>query len=192
MQDQPVVKTSFSLSTSSRFILIKVSTWVRVVGTLHWTPIAELPILLAVWLIHCSLGLETVHFTSLWNDSCQSTSLFDWPREALHHLRAFSSSVGKYNYGVFLFMWESLHFRGEVNISIVFGNKDDNYSHLYSAVLAADIYAMVSKNDPLNPRSGEKYRESILACGGSHDELDSIVVCCGAMLHSWNLPHHWN
>ena len=47
---------------------------------------------------------------------------------------------------------------------------------MYSLVFAADMYATVFKKDPLDPASGEKYKNSILVPGGSREELDSLTV----------------
>lgn len=68
------------------------------------------------------------------------------------------------------------------------------YGYMYSLVFAADMYATVFKNDPLNPELGEKYKQSILVPGGSRDELDSLKVrCCQAMPHRlWSLSPNWN
>lgn len=45
------------------------------------------------------------------------------------------------------------------------------------------MYATVFKKDPLNPASGEKYKNSILVPGGSREELDSLTVRCGTIAH---------
>ena len=47
---------------------------------------------------------------------------------------------------------------------------------MYSLVFAADMYATVFKKDPLDPVSGERYKNSILVPGGSREELDSLTV----------------
>jgi len=52
---------------------------------------------------------------------------------------------------------------------------------MYSLVFAADMYATVFKNDPLDPALGERYKNSILVPGGSREELDSLTVRCGAI-----------
>jgi Peptidase family M3 len=49
---------------------------------------------------------------------------------------------------------------------------------MYSLVFAADMYATVFKKDPLDPATGEKYKNSILVPGGSREELDSLTVRC--------------
>jgi Zn-dependent oligopeptidase len=47
---------------------------------------------------------------------------------------------------------------------------------MYSLVFAADMYATVFKKDPLDPSLGDRYRRSILAPGGSREEIDSLTV----------------
>lgn len=61
---------------------------------------------------------------------------------------------------------------------------------MYSLVFAADMYATVFKKNPLDPELGEKYKKSILVPGGSRNELDSLTVCCGAVLRSWSSSRH--
>lgn len=59
---------------------------------------------------------------------------------------------------------------------IVGGYDAGYYGYMYSLVFAADMYATVFKQDPLDPTLGEKYKNSILLPGGSRDELDSLTV----------------
>lgn len=50
------------------------------------------------------------------------------------------------------------------------------YGYTYSLVFAADMYATVFKEDPLDPQRGKQYRDKILRPGGSRDEIDSLKV----------------
>lgn len=60
--------------------------------------------------------------------------------------------------------------------------------YTYSLVFAADMYATVFKQDPLDPALGQRYRESILKPGGSREETDSLKVgCCVLDGEEWAL-----
>ncbi|THH01901.1 hypothetical protein EW026_g869 [Hermanssonia centrifuga] len=48
------------------------------------------------------------------------------------------------------------------------------YSYTYSLVFAADMYATVFKEDPLDPARGQRYRKNILLPGGSQDDIESL------------------
>lgn len=63
--------------------------------------------------------------------------------------------------------------------------KKGYYGYLYSRVFAEDMYTTVCKKDPYDSELGEKYKRSILGPGGSQEELDSLTVCCGVMLHDY-------
>ena len=52
------------------------------------------------------------------------------------------------------------------------------YGYLYSLVFAADMYATVFKDAPLDPERGRLYREKILRAGASKDELDLLQASC--------------
>jgi len=53
------------------------------------------------------------------------------------------------------------------------------YGYTYSEVFAADMYATVFKEDPLDPERGKQYRDKILRVGGSREELDSLKEFLG-------------
>jgi Zn-dependent oligopeptidase len=50
------------------------------------------------------------------------------------------------------------------------------YRYTYSLVFAADMYATVFKQDPLDPVLGKLYRDKILRVGGSQEEIESLKV----------------
>ncbi len=56
--------------------------------------------------------------------------------------------------------------------------------YTYSLVFAADMYATVFKEDPLDPARGRLYRDKLLRVGGSREELDSLKV-------DFSLPISW-
>ncbi|EIN12760.1 metallopeptidase MepB [Punctularia strigosozonata HHB-11173 SS5] len=53
------------------------------------------------------------------------------------------------------------------------------YGYTYSLVFAADMYKTVFEADPLDPKRGQHYRESILLPGGSRDEMQSLEAFLG-------------
>ncbi|KAG8998057.1 hypothetical protein FRB94_007252 [Tulasnella sp. JGI-2019a] len=53
------------------------------------------------------------------------------------------------------------------------------YGYMYSLVFSADMYKAVFAENPLSPKSGRRYRESILQPGGSRDEMDSLKEFLG-------------
>ncbi|KAI0927259.1 hypothetical protein AcV5_010517 [Taiwanofungus camphoratus] len=48
------------------------------------------------------------------------------------------------------------------------------YGYTYSLVFAADMYATIFKQGPLDPARGARYREAILRPGGSREETESL------------------
>ncbi|KAA1469830.1 metallopeptidase MepB [Dentipellis sp. KUC8613] len=67
---------------------------------------------------------------------------------------------------------------------IVGGYDAGYYGYTYSLVFAADMYATVFKKDPLDPKLGQRYRDSILQPGGSREELDSLKEFLGRLPNS--------
>ena len=57
--------------------------------------------------------------------------------------------------------------------------------YTYSLVFAADMYATVFKDAPLDPKSGKLYRDKILLPGGSKDEMDLLKVRPTLMCRPW-------
>ena len=49
--------------------------------------------------------------------------------------------------------------------------------YTYSLVFAADMYATVFKEAPLDPKLGKLYRDKILLPGATRDEMDLLQVC---------------
>jgi len=96
---------------------------------------------------------EPTDYTNLWNELRQEISLVVGPEKPIPGQGTFAHLVGGYDAGY--------------------------YGYLYSLVFAADMYATVFKKDPLNPASGEKYKNSILVPGGSREELDSLTEFLG-------------
>lgn len=97
--------------------------------------------------------ISKLDILKLWNDL----------REEL----SFISNGGEYTYGYGSFG----HIAG--------GYESGYYGYLFSKVYADDIYYSIFKNDPLNTENGIKYRDSILARGGSRDVLEGVVELLG-------------
>jgi len=95
---------------------------------------------------------EATDYTDLWNDMRESISL----------VRSGKRTPGQ---GTFA------HITG--------GYEAGYYGYMYSLVFAADMYATVFKKDPLDPSLGDRYRRSILAPGGSREEIDSLTEFLG-------------
>ena len=53
------------------------------------------------------------------------------------------------------------------------------YSYKWAEVLSADAYSLFEENGVLNPVVGERFREEILAAGGSRPALESFVAFRG-------------
>lgn len=90
---------------------------------------------------------EAADYTKLWNDLRESISL----------VKGGKAQPGQGTFG-----------------HIVGGYDAGYYGYTYSLVFAADMYATVFKNDPLNPAFGKLYRDKILLVGGSRDETESL------------------
>ncbi|KAJ8501920.1 hypothetical protein ONZ51_g322 [Trametes cubensis] len=86
-------------------------------------------------------------YTQLWTDICQSIGL-------LRYDKAHPGQCGLH------------HIIGDYNVGL--------YGYMYSQVYAADMYATVFKEDPLDPARGRRYREKILLPGSSKDEMDML------------------
>ncbi|PWY96132.1 zincin [Aspergillus sclerotioniger CBS 115572] len=56
----------------------------------------------------------------------------------------------------------------------MWGQEANYFSYLYTRTLAAEIWASNFRDDPMSAKAGQRYREIILAKGGSVDELDMI------------------
>jgi len=86
---------------------------------------------------------EPTDYTALWNDMRESTTTLKNGRRA--------AGQGSFNH-------------------IASGYDAGYYGYTYSLVFAADMYATVFKQDPLDPSRGARYRDSILRPGGSREE----------------------
>lgn len=53
------------------------------------------------------------------------------------------------------------------------------YGYTYSLVFAADMFATIFKQDPLDPARGKHYRDKILRPGASQDEMESLKEFLG-------------
>jgi oligopeptidase A len=53
------------------------------------------------------------------------------------------------------------------------------YSYKWAEVLSADAYSLFEESGVLNPVVGERFREEILAAGGSRPALESFVAFRG-------------
>ncbi|KAF9013473.1 hypothetical protein BDQ17DRAFT_1231331 [Cyathus striatus] len=95
---------------------------------------------------------ESADYTNLWNSLRESISL----------VKAGKPCPGQGTFG---------HITG--------GYDAGYYGYTYSLVFAADMYATVFKEDPLDPANGSKYRRSILLPGGSREEVDSLKEFLG-------------
>ncbi|TFY78786.1 hypothetical protein EWM64_g5225 [Hericium alpestre] len=95
---------------------------------------------------------EAEDYTALWNNLRESISLVKGGKQGPGQ-GSFGHIVGGYDAGY--------------------------YGYTYSLVFAADMYATVFKQDPLDPKRGQRYRESILKPGGSREELDSLKEFLG-------------
>ncbi|KAH7913359.1 mitochondrial endopeptidase [Hygrophoropsis aurantiaca] len=94
------------------------------------------------------LGKDAVDYTKLWNDMKESTGLRK-STKALPGQGAFKHlATNDYSAGY--------------------------YVYRYSLVFAADMYATVFKQDPLDPAMGKWYRDKVLLVGGSRDDLDTL------------------
>ncbi|PYI09732.1 zincin [Aspergillus sclerotiicarbonarius CBS 121057] len=56
----------------------------------------------------------------------------------------------------------------------MWGQEANYYSYLYTRTLAADIWASNFRDDPMSEPAGLRYRQMILAKGGSVDELELL------------------
>ncbi|PCH40126.1 zincin [Wolfiporia cocos MD-104 SS10] len=95
---------------------------------------------------------EPTDYTTLWNEM----------REAITGIKYGPRAAGQASFG-----------------HIASGYDAGYYGYLYSLVFAADMYATIFKQDPLDPKLGAKYREAILRPGGSRDELESLEEFLG-------------
>lgn len=69
---------------------------------------------------------------------------------------------------------------GYAKFAHIMGGYDSGYyGYLWSEVFAADIYYTRFKADPMNPKAGLEYRQSILDRGGSRDEMDGLREVLG-------------
>jgi thimet oligopeptidase len=67
---------------------------------------------------------------------------------------------------------EGTHFAGTFGHLTGYGSK--YYGYLWSLVYASDMFSEFEKNGPLNPEMGKRYRENVLAKGGSDDALNLV------------------
>ncbi|GKZ37191.1 hypothetical protein AbraIFM66950_008614 [Aspergillus brasiliensis] len=61
----------------------------------------------------------------------------------------------------------------------MWGQEANYYSYLYTRTLAADIWTSNFRNDPMSAEAGLRYRQMILANGGSRDELKMLGAFLG-------------
>lgn len=59
------------------------------------------------------------------------------------------------------------------------GNDAGMYSYLWSKVLAMDMFDTAFKKDPLDDKTGRRYRHMVLEKGGSQDEMETLVQFLG-------------
>ncbi|EIW59235.1 Metalloprotease [Trametes versicolor FP-101664 SS1] len=97
--------------------------------------------------VHLSEPPAGSDYTKLWSELRDSVALLKTPEPCPGHA-GFHHLVGDYSVGY--------------------------YGYSYSLVFAADMYATVFKEDPLDPARGRLYREKILAPGSSKDEMDLL------------------
>ncbi|KAI0648050.1 Metalloprotease [Trametes meyenii] len=90
---------------------------------------------------------ETMDYTKLWNELRESTALLKGGNLGAGQ-GALRALAGDYDVGL--------------------------YGYLYSLVFAADMYAAVFRDDPLDPARGMLYREKVLRPGSSKDEMDLL------------------
>ncbi|PIL22512.1 hypothetical protein GSI_15201 [Ganoderma sinense ZZ0214-1] len=90
---------------------------------------------------------EAADYTELWNNMREEVSLVKG--------KNLGSGEGTFNH-------------------IASGYDAGYYGYTYSLVFAADMYATIFKEDPLDPQRGRQYRDKILRPGGSRDEIDSL------------------
>ncbi|ONH64899.1 Saccharolysin [Cyberlindnera fabianii] len=62
---------------------------------------------------------------------------------------------------------------------IMGGYQAGYYGYMWSQVFAADIYYSKFKADPMNTANGVEYRDTVLARGGSRDEMDNLKELLG-------------
>ncbi|KAF8580285.1 Metalloprotease [Ramaria rubella] len=92
-------------------------------------------------------------YTALWNNLRESISLVKNDKEFKPCQGAFQHLIGDYAAGY--------------------------YGYMYSFVFAADMYATVFKEDPLDPVRGQLYRNEILLPGSSRDDIVSLKKFLG-------------
>ena len=127
-------------------------------------------------LFHATFAL-VVHDNSL-DANTDYTKLWNELRQEIMHLKggdqpgqgAFSHVASDYDVGYY----------GYVCLAGI--NPSQDYvtdtlvRYTYSLVFAADMYATVFKQGPLDPKSGRLYRDKILLPGWSKDEMDLLKV----------------
>ncbi|KAI0670782.1 Metalloprotease [Trametes maxima] len=95
---------------------------------------------------------ETLDYTKLWNELRESTALLKGSNLGAGQ-GALRALTGDYDVGL--------------------------YGYLYSLVFAADMYATVFKDDPLDPARGALYRDKVLRPGSSKDEMGLLIDFLG-------------
>lgn len=96
---------------------------------------------------------ESMDYTKLWNDIRTTVSLVEGDTNPAPGQGTFAHITGGYDAGY--------------------------YGYTYSLVFAADMYATAFKANPLDPATGNKYRNEILLPGGSREEMDSLKAFLG-------------
>lgn len=74
---------------------------------------------------------------------------------------------------------DGLYLNGFTSFGHMFGYDSGYYGYLWSEVYAADIYYTKFKDDPMNTEAGIKYRDTILARGGTRDDIDNLRELLG-------------
>ncbi|MBI3509054.1 MAG: Zn-dependent oligopeptidase [Bacteroidetes bacterium] len=72
---------------------------------------------------------------------------------------------------------EGTHFAGTFGHLTGYGSR--YYGYLWSLVYAADMFSEFEKTSPLDPETGKRYREKVLAKGGSDDAINLVTDFLG-------------
>ncbi len=115
-------------------------------------------------------SVESMDYTKLWNDIRTSVSLVEGDTNPAPGQGTFAHITGGYDAGYYGYAFSS--------VCIFYSSHRflGCHSYTYSLVFAADMYATAFKTNPLDPATGNKYRNEILLPGGSREEMDSLKV----------------
>ncbi|ANZ74320.1 BA75_01209T0 [Komagataella pastoris] len=103
--------------------------------------------------LHTAKEPESLDVTKLWNELREEVALVKNGDQITKGYGSFGHLMGGYAAGY--------------------------YGYLYSQVFASDIYYTFFKADPMSTAQGIKYRDIILARGGSREELDNLKELLG-------------